>query len=149
MSARAFFLALLALAGPAAAQLRLPTLGAPPGQCVALANGLASGACAPVARALRPVAATLASQTCADLAASPLQPLVTAACCVDVRAFVKNSCACDGTVNALLAAAGVADGALAGGVRLAQSSICASAANGGALPATGCPSIVACPAPSG
>lgn len=144
----ALALALAAVAAPTAAQFRLPTLGAPPGQCVALANGLASGACAPVARALRPVAGTLAAQSCAELAASPLLPLVTPACCADLHAFVAARCACDPAVNALLAAAGVADGALAGGVRLAQSSICVAPANGGSLAAVGCPAIVECPAPA-
>ena len=135
------FALLAALAALATAQPRLPGLGNP--GCVPLARTLHDGACSPVSAALQPVMGSLAAASCADLAAHPAQAAITPACCADARAFVAAGCACDPAVNTFLAAAGVPAGALAGGVRLAQASIC------GPLATPTCKDIVACPAPAG
>ena len=131
------------------AHAQLPRLLPPaPGNpsCVPLARTLNSGACAPVAAALRPVMGSLATATCDALAAHPAQATITPACCADVKAFIAGGCACDAGVNTLLSAAGVPAGALAGGVRLAQASICGQAANGGPLTTPTCKDIAACAA---
>lgn len=122
--------------------------------CSILGSQLETGPCGSLASTFRDLAAKYAAaDDCAAFAPNgPLKgvPQPNDACCSQLRSFASNGCGCDAVTSSLAraflgGAAGSADSAIAGGIRLAQASRCSSDALGGPI-VNACDGSIGCPA---